>query len=68
MLKKKKKNSTDRETKLERERERELTSFVLDNLEGIEERDGNEIIRNLYKNEDGIGMVEVDESLNKVKL
>ena len=33
------------------ERERVLTSFVLDNLEGIEERSGNEIIIiNLYKN------------------
>ena len=32
------------------ERERELTYFVVDNLEGIEERGGNEIIRNLYKN------------------
>ena len=34
----------------ERERERVLTSFVEDNLEGIEERVGSEIIRNLYKN------------------
>ena len=34
----------------ERERERVLTYFVLDNLEGIEERGGNEIVRNLYKN------------------
>ena len=34
----------------ERERERILTSFVVDNLEGIEERGGSEIIRNLYKN------------------
>ena len=50
----KKKKSTDRGTKLGRERERErervLTYFVLDNLEGIEERGGNEIVRNLYKN------------------
>ena len=47
-----KKKSTDRGTKLGRERERErvLTYFVLDNLEGIEERGGNEIVRNLYKN------------------
>ena len=47
------KKSTKRETKLERERERErervLTSFVMDNLEGKEERGGNEIIRNLWK-------------------
>ena len=34
----------------ERERKRVLTSFVEDNLEGIEERVGSEIIRNLYKN------------------
>ena len=43
-----------KETKLERERERErerdLASFVVGNLKGIEERGGNEIIRNLYKN------------------
>ena len=49
-----KKISTDRETKLVRERERErervLTYFVVDNLEGIEEWGGNDIIRNLYKN------------------
>ena len=31
------------------ERERVLTSFVVDNLEGIEEG-GNEIIRNLFEN------------------
>ena len=37
-----------KETKLERERV--LTSFVVGNLKGIEERGGNEIIRNLYKN------------------
>ena len=48
-----KKKSTDRGTKLGREREREsidLFSFVVDNLEGIEQKGGNEIIRNLYKN------------------
>ena len=43
------KNLTKRETKLERERERErervLTSFDVENSEGIEECDGNEIIR-----------------------
>ena len=41
-----------KETKLERERERErvLMSFVVGNLKGIEDRAGNEIIRNLYKN------------------
>ena len=33
----------------ERERERELTYFVVDNLEGIKERGGNEIVKNLYK-------------------
>ena len=33
----------------ERERERVLTSFVVDNLEGIEEG-GNEIIRNVSEN------------------
>ena len=38
-----------RERERERERERVLTSFVADNLEGIEEG-GNEIIRNLSKN------------------
>ena len=38
-------------TKRERERERErLTFFVVDNLEGIVERGGNEVRRNLYKN------------------
>ena len=42
------KKSTKRETKL-RERERVLTSFVVDNLEGIAESGGNEIIINLYK-------------------
>ena len=39
-----------RERERERERERVLTSFVEDNLEGIGERVGSEIIRNLYKN------------------
>ena len=38
------------ERERERERERVLTSFVVGNLKGIEERAGNEIIRNLYKN------------------
>ena len=38
------------ERERERERKRVLTSFVEDNLEGIEERVGSEIIRNLYKN------------------
>ena len=42
------KKSTKRETKLERERL--LASFVMGNLEGIEEWGGNEIIRNLCKN------------------
>ena len=46
---KKNKKSTNRETS-ERERERVLTYFVVDNLEGIEEWGGNDIIRNLYKN------------------
>ena len=37
-----------------REREREYWPiFFVDNLEWIEERGGNEIIRNLYKNKDG---------------
>ena len=40
----------ERQNWRERERERVLTSFVAGNLEGIEERGGNEIIRNLYKN------------------
>ena len=44
------KKSTKRETKLGRERERLLASFVMGNLEGIEEWGGNEIIRNLCKN------------------
>ena len=46
------KKSTKRETKLGRERERErlFASFVMGNLEGIEEWGGNEIIRNLCKN------------------
>ena len=45
------KKSTKRETKLgERERERLFASFVMGNLEGIEEWGGNEIIRNLCKN------------------
>ena len=30
-------------------RERVLTYFVVDNLEGIKERGGNEIVKNLYK-------------------
>ena len=38
-----------RERERERERERVLTSFVVDNLEGIEEG-GNEIIRNVSEN------------------
>ena len=47
----KQKKFIDRETKLERERESiDLFSFVVDNLEGIEQKGGNEIIRNLYKN------------------
>ena len=48
-LKQVKKNSP-KEKQNWRERERVLTSFVVDNLEGIEERSGNEIIINLYKN------------------
>ena len=52
----------------ERERERDWPFFVVDNLEGIVERGGNEVRRNLYKNLDGKGMVEIDERLNKVKL
>ena len=51
MVETNKKKFIDRETKLERERESiDLFSFVVDNLEGIEEKGGNEIIRNLYKN------------------
>ena len=46
------KESTERETKWEREREREraLTFFAMNNLEGIGERGGNEVRRNLYEN------------------
>ena len=51
MVETNKKKFIDRETKLERERESiDLFSFVVDNLEGIEQKGGNEIIRNLYKN------------------
>ena len=59
------KKLTKRETKLERERERER---VVDNFEGVEERGGNEIIITLCKNQNGRGIVEVDERLNKVTL
>ena len=44
------KKSSKRDKVGERERERVLMSFVVGNLKGIEERGGNEIIRNLYKN------------------
>jgi len=33
-----------------RERERVLTFFVVDNLEGIGKRSGNEVRRDLYEN------------------
>ena len=46
----KKSSKRDKVGERERERERVLTSFVVGNLKGIEERGGNEIIRNLYKN------------------
>ena len=52
---------------MERERERERER-VVDNFEGVEERGGNEIIRTLCKNQNGRGIVEVDERLNKVTL
>ena len=66
-----KKKPTERETKLggerERERERLLTSFVVDNLEGIEEGwkwNNKKLIWKLrWKKNCG-----VDERLNKVKL
>ena len=45
---KEKQNWGERER--ERERERLFASFVMGNLEGIEEWGGNEIIRNLCKN------------------
>ena len=61
------KKLTKRETKLERERERERER-VVDNFEGVEERGGNEIIITLCKNQNGRGIVEVDERLNKVTL
>ena len=51
----------------ERERERERER-VVDNFEGVEERGGNEIIITLCKNQNGRGIVEVDERLNKVTL
>ena len=44
------KKSSKRDKVGERERERVLMSFVVGNLKGIEDRAGNEIIRNLYKN------------------
>ena len=51
MVETNKKKFIDRETKLERERESiDLFSFVVDNLEGIEEKGGNEIIRNVSEN------------------
>ena len=64
------KESMKRETKLERERKREsvcvcvcvLIFFGMNNLEGIVERGGNEVKRNLYENQDG-GRVKVDERL-----
>ena len=41
----------EREREYEREREGERESFfVMDNLEGICVRCGNEVIRNLYEN------------------
>ena len=40
----------------------------MDNFEGVEERGGNEIIITLCKNQNGRGIVEVDERLNKVTL
>ena len=50
MVEKIKNRPIERQNWRERERERVLTSFVEDNLEGIGERVGIEIIRNLYKN------------------
>ena len=45
------KEFTKRETKWERERERVLIYFGMNNLEGIEERGGNEVKRNLQENQ-----------------
>ena len=48
--KKKIKKSTKREKKnFEKERE-SIVLFVMDNLEGIGDRDGNEVRKNLYEN------------------
>ena len=45
------KKKRSKETKLERERERQLTFFAMNNLEGIGERGGNEVKRNLQENQ-----------------